>query len=110
MSSLSTTAWHKSGRSTNGGDCAEVTIVPADDPSVAEHKAASGGKELYVLRDSKDPDGPKLYFTDAEWEAFVGGVKDGEFDVRPAASVPDGDDASAQALQDAITAGGQALP
>jgi len=33
-----------------------------------------------VIRDSKNPDGPKLYFTPAEWEAFRLGVIDGEFD------------------------------
>jgi len=33
-----------------------------------------------AVRDSKDPDGPKLVFTRAEWVAFLGGVKDGEFD------------------------------
>jgi hypothetical protein len=50
----------------------------------------AGGKHVEVsrlddggmaVRDSLDPDGPILYFTPAEWEAFVGGVKDGEFDV-----------------------------
>lgn len=33
-----------------------------------------------AVRDSKDPDGPVLLFTPAEWEAFVAGVKAGEFD------------------------------
>ncbi len=33
------------------------------------------------MRDSADPDGPVLVFTPAEWDAFVGGVEDGEFDV-----------------------------
>jgi hypothetical protein len=33
------------------------------------------------MRDSKDPDGPVLTFTPAEWEAFTLGVQDGEFDV-----------------------------
>ena len=33
------------------------------------------------MRDGKDPNGPKLVFTPAEWEAFVLGVKDGEFDL-----------------------------
>ncbi|MFD8528827.1 HTH domain-containing protein [Streptosporangium canum] len=31
-------------------------------------------------RDSKAPDGPKLFFTPSERDAFVGGVKLGEFD------------------------------
>ena len=31
--------------------------------------------------DSKDPDGPVLTFTYAEWRAHVAGVKRGEFDL-----------------------------
>jgi hypothetical protein len=30
--------------------------------------------------DAADPDGGKLCFTQAEWDAFILGVKDGEFD------------------------------
>ncbi|MBB4935739.1 hypothetical protein FHR32_000044 [Streptosporangium album] len=73
---LSSVAWRKSSRSTNGGDCVEVAIVPGD-PALAEHKADAD--ELYLVRDSKDPQGPALAFTQREWDAFVGGVKDGEF-------------------------------
>jgi Domain of unknown function (DUF397) len=32
------------------------------------------------VRDSKDPAGGVLVFTRAEWLAFLGGAKDGEFD------------------------------
>jgi hypothetical protein len=32
-----------------------------------------------AVRDSKDPEGPVLRFTPAEWAAFLGGVKSGEF-------------------------------
>jgi Domain of unknown function (DUF397) len=34
-----------------------------------------------LLRDSKDPDGPVLHFTPDEWNAFLAGVRDGEFDL-----------------------------
>jgi Domain of unknown function (DUF397) len=34
-----------------------------------------------AVRDSRDPGGAVLLFTPAEWDAFVGGAKDGEFDV-----------------------------
>ncbi|MEV8637629.1 DUF397 domain-containing protein [Streptosporangium sp. NPDC051023] len=57
------------------GDCVEVAVIDA--PGTG-HKAGLGS--LYVLRDSKNPDGPKLFFTRSEWDAFVGGVKLGEFD------------------------------
>lgn len=33
-----------------------------------------------LVRDSKDPDGPWLKFTGAEWDAFLDGAKKGEFD------------------------------
>jgi len=33
------------------------------------------------VRDSKDPNGPILRFTREEWSAFVGGTKEGEFDL-----------------------------
>jgi hypothetical protein len=35
-----------------------------------------------AVRDAKDRPGPVLIFTAAEWEAFVGGVRGGEFDPR----------------------------
>lgn len=33
-----------------------------------------------AMRSGEEPEGPVLIFTPAEWDAFVGGVKDGEFD------------------------------
>jgi hypothetical protein len=33
-----------------------------------------------ALRDSKDKNGPWLFFDNEEWEAFLAGVRDGEFD------------------------------
>ncbi len=58
--------WKKSSRSgSNGGSCVEV-------------RRRDGAIQV---RDSKDPDGPILRFTAKEWEAFVGGTKDGEFDL-----------------------------
>jgi hypothetical protein len=32
------------------------------------------------VRDSKNPTGPALIFTPGEWDAFLAGAKDGEFD------------------------------
>jgi hypothetical protein len=57
----------------------EVTVTY--DTSGVPHKA--GSKKLYLMRDSGNPGGPVLAFTEAEWEAFVLGVKDGEFDIEP---------------------------
>ena len=37
--------------------------------------------DAIAVRDSTNPSGPALIFTAAEWDAFVGGAKDGEFDI-----------------------------
>ncbi len=50
----------------NNGTCVEVAFI--DDGGVA-------------IRDSKNRQGPVLQFGSAEWEAFVGGVHRGEFDL-----------------------------
>ncbi|MEU7854431.1 DUF397 domain-containing protein [Nonomuraea sp. NPDC049141] len=47
-------------------------------PADAPHKANRG--PLVLIRDSENPNGPVLAFTDLELKAFFGGVKDGEFD------------------------------
>lgn len=70
-----------------GGEEGGVEVIVTTDTSVAPHKAAES--KLYVMRNSSDPDGPKLYFTEAEWEAFVLGVKDGEFDLDEEGNLPE---------------------
>jgi Domain of unknown function (DUF397) len=64
MMDLSTARWRKSSHSGTNG-CVEVAVV---DDRVA-------------VRDSKDRRGPVLEFTPDEWEAFVSGARDGEFDL-----------------------------
>jgi hypothetical protein len=34
---------------------------------------------IVAVRDSKDPDGPKLAFAPDQWVAFTAGIKAGEF-------------------------------
>jgi Domain of unknown function (DUF397) len=56
--------WVKSSLSFANGDCVEVAVLP--DGRIG-------------VRDSKDTKGPVLRFTSSEWEAFIGGVHNGEF-------------------------------
>ena len=58
-------AWRKSRHSGAQGNCVEVA---ANLPGVI------------AVRDSKDPDGPLLTFSPAEWAAFTAAVRSGEFD------------------------------
>lgn len=44
-----------------------------------DHKSG----RLIALRDSKDPNGPALFFTPEEWKAFLLGVQAGEFEPTP---------------------------
>lgn len=75
---LSGIQWRKSSLSGNGGaDCVEVGVV-ATLGDVTANKIDQ--ERFVVLRDSKDPGGPKLFFTASEWSAFRHGVQDGEFD------------------------------
>jgi hypothetical protein len=63
-----------------------VEVIVTTDTSAAPHKAGEG--KLYVMFDAAKPDAGKLYFTEAEWDAFVLGVKDGEFDLDESGNLP----------------------
>jgi Domain of unknown function (DUF397) len=60
-----TVIWVKSSLSFSNGNCVEVTGLP-------------GG--LVGIRNSRDPDGPVLRFTQEEWDAFLAGARLGDFD------------------------------
>ena len=57
--------WIKSSLSYANGNCVEVASLP-------------GG--MIGVRNSRDSAGPVLRFTPREWHAFLGGVRNGEFD------------------------------
>ena len=59
-------AWYKSSASGYNGNCVEVSCL-------------QGGR--VAVRDTKDrASGPALIFTRPEWDAFLTGAKNGEFD------------------------------
>jgi Domain of unknown function (DUF397) len=60
---LARAMWRKSSRSGANG-CVEVALDPAE----------------VAVRDSKHRDGPVLRFDAHEWEAFLAGVRNGEFE------------------------------
>jgi hypothetical protein len=74
-------AWTKSSHC-GAGDCVEVAWAESQDCDTgACVQVRLDDGEIWV-RDSKDPDGPVLKFTGPEWDAFIVGVKDGEFNVQ----------------------------
>ena len=78
---LTGVSWRKSSYSaSNGGNCVEVAEVwrkssysnTSDYVEVARTLPAA-----VAVRDSKDPDGPNLIFTVADWTAFTAAVRTG---------------------------------
>jgi hypothetical protein len=59
--------WRTSSRSGGSGQCVQVALNLPKAPGYV------------AVRHSLDTDGPVIFYTDAEWTAFVGGVADGEF-------------------------------
>jgi hypothetical protein len=62
---LAKARWFKSSRSNGQNNCVEVAFL-------------DGGR--VALRDTKDRSKPAHIYTAAEWDAFIEGVRGGEFD------------------------------
>ena len=60
---VTTLQWRKSSHSGSGNNCVEVASMAAD----------------VAVRDSKNPDGGHLVFGADDWEAFITGIKRGEY-------------------------------
>jgi hypothetical protein len=56
--------WRKSTHSFSNGNCVEVASAPSLDTP-----------EMVLVRDSKDPEGPRLSFNRREWAAFTAAVR-----------------------------------
>ncbi|HEY6738170.1 MAG TPA: DUF397 domain-containing protein, partial [Actinopolymorphaceae bacterium] len=63
---LAKARWRKSRASTDYQNCVEV----------------AGLGSRFAVRDSKDPEGPKLVFSPADWASFVAGTRQGDFTLR----------------------------
>jgi hypothetical protein len=59
---LSGTGWRTSSHSSGNGACVQVTTTPGS---------------IIAVRDSKDPAGPRLVFSQQTWEAFTSRAKNG---------------------------------
>ena len=65
LTELTGARWVKSSYSgPTGGNCVEVALLV-------------GGQ--VAVRNSRHPSGPALMFSAGEWDAFIGGARDGQF-------------------------------
>lgn len=65
MADFTDAKWRKATLSGNNNNCVEVAFVA----------------DAVGVRDSKDPAKESHIFARSEWEAFLGGVRKGEFDL-----------------------------
>ncbi|MFC4585801.1 DUF397 domain-containing protein [Sphaerisporangium corydalis] len=94
---LTAPRWRKSRHSGTESNCVEVAFVWPNGSGVADEDGRAEdavpkwdqvdapcqmAPPFVVIRDSKVPDGPWLFFVSAEWDAFRTGLRAGELGER----------------------------
>ena len=82
---INNVTWRKASYSGgNGGNCVEVGVwrkaSHSGDNGGACVEVTSTGKAFVAVRDSKDPNGPKLAFTQSGWQSFIQHVRNRAMD------------------------------
>ncbi|MGH3319665.1 MAG: DUF397 domain-containing protein [Streptosporangiaceae bacterium] len=84
---LTRAVWHTSSRSGNGGaTCVEVAAVwrrsnRSGNSGNTCVEVARDRPDAVAVRDSTNPDGPRLGFARDRWTAFITDIKGGLFDL-----------------------------
>jgi hypothetical protein len=78
---LAAQVWHQSGRGDGAIDGAiEVAFVRASGTGSAASAASADAPEWVLMRVAGDPEQRVLVFDRHEWECFLDGARNGEFD------------------------------
>lgn len=64
----------------SGANCVEVGYHKSSSCTRGDCVEVGHGEGKFFVRDSKNPDGPVLEFSRDEWNAFLAGVRNSEFD------------------------------
>ena len=74
---LAAQVWHRSGR---GDGAIEVAFVQVGGARSAEAATPAAAREWVLMRVAGDPEQRVLVFDRHEWECFLDGARNGEFD------------------------------
>jgi Domain of unknown function (DUF397) len=61
-------------------NCVEVSYQKSSSCTRGDCVEVGHGEDKFFVRDSKNPNGPVLEFSRDEWDAFLAGVRNSEFD------------------------------
>lgn len=74
---LAAQVWHRSGR---GAGAIEVAFVQASGTNSTTSTTSADAPEWVLMRVADDPEHRVLVFDRHEWECFLDGARNGEFD------------------------------